>query len=269
MAGIDDNTMDEAMEAFEESAGDAVEIPVVAEGSGGNTDAVETSEHKKLTREEAKRLVLADYDSFGDVVVNNGVAINRLIEYMSKIVFYYTDPVSGDEKRGFLRKYPKFLELFDGKEPSNGEVLQKFAPEVYSMMMEEDTQADCRARALAEIIEKDPFNMQRKLDDADRKILERYGVKDIERFTCVADLMGMSEDLLNGFDESTNAVYLDGYAGAVADATGVAIKGENIEVMSMDDVMSGIDMDMFNRMCGRKNPGDTGSEPVKIEVTEG
>lgn len=269
MAGIDDNTMDEAMEAFEESAGDAVEIPVAAEGSGGDGAVEENAKpQKKLTREEAKALVMTDYDSFEDVVVNNGICMRRLVEYMSKIVFCYTDPVSGNEKAGFLRKYPKFLELFDGHAPSNGEVLQKFAPEVYDMMMEEDTQADRKSRALAEIIEKDPFNMQRKLDDGDRKILERYGVKDIERFTCVADLMGMSEDLLNGFDESTNAVYLDGYAGAVADATGVAINGDNIEVMSMDDVMSGVDMDMFNRMCGRKNPGDTGGEPVKIEVTE-
>ena len=252
MAGIDENTVDEAVDAFEESAGDAVEIPVVAEGSGGDDFAKENPKQKKLTREEAKELVMADYDSFDDVVVGNGVNMNRLVEYMAKIVFCYKDPVSGEEKAGFLRKYPKFLELFDGHAPSNGEVLQKFAPEVYDMMMDDDSQADCRAKALAEIIQKDPFNLQRKLDDNDRKILEATGVKNPERYGCVADLMGMSEDLLTGFDESTNAVYLDDYANAVSDVTGVAIEGDDVEVMSMDDVMSGVDMDLLNRMCGKK-----------------
>lgn len=268
MAGIDDNTMDEAMEAFEESAGDKVQVPV-AEGSCGDTAGENTKPQKKLTREEATALVMVDYDSFEDVVVNNGICLRRLAEYMSKIAFWYTDPVSGKEKLGFLRKYPKFLDLFDGHAPSNGEVLQKFAPEVYDMMMEEDTQADRKAKALAEILEKDPFNLQRPLDDGDREILERNGVKEPGKYRCVADLMGMSEDLLTGYDETSNAVYLDGYAGAVADASGVAIEGDNIEVMSMDDVMRDVDMDTFNRMCGRKIPGDTGGTPGKIDATEG
>ena len=267
MAGIDNEIMDEAIEAFEESAGDAVQVPALC--SGGEEPVQEKPAPKKLTREEAKALVLADYDSFGDVVAYNEVDTARLAEYMSKIVFWYTDPVSGKEKSGFLRKYPKFLELFGGVAPSIGEVLQHFAPEVYNMMMEEDTQSDRKAKALAEILEKDPFNLQRPLDAKDREILEMNGVKEPEKYRCVADLMGMSEDLLTGYDETSNAVYLDGYAGAVADASGVAIEGDDIEVMSMEDVMRDVDMDMFNRMCGRKKPGDAGGAPVKIEVTEG
>jgi len=268
MAGIDEEVMDEAMEAFEESAGDAVQVPVAAEGSGGD-DKEGKPAQRKLTREEAKKLVLADYDSFDDVVANNGVDMNRLVEYMSKIVFCYTDPVSGDEKKGFLRKYPKFLDLFDGKEPSNGEVLKKFSPEVYDMMMEEDSQADCKAKALAEIIQKDPFNLQRKLDDGDREVLSRFGVKEPEKYACVADLMGMSDELLTGYDENSNAVYLEGYASAVADVSGVRMEDSKVSVMSIDDVMSGVDMDLFNRMSGRVRPVDSGNEPVRIEVTEG
>lgn len=269
MAGIDDDIVNEALGAFEESAGDAVQVPAVAEGGGDGAAEENQKQHKKLTREEAKALVMVDYDSFGDVVASNAVDTSRLAEYMSKIVFWYTDTVSGEEKSGFLRKYPKFLELFGGEAPSVGEVLRKFAPEVYDMMMEEDTQADCKAKALAEIIEKDPFNLQRPLDGKDREILEMNGVKEPEKYRCVSDLMGMSEDLLTGYDETSNAVYLDGYAGAVADASGVAIEGGNIEVMSMDDVMRDVDMDVFNRMCGRKNPGAPGGGPVQIDVTEG
>ena len=138
MAGIDENTVDEAIDAFEENAGGTVQLPAVAEG-GGDGAAEDRPVRKKLTREEAKTLVMTDYDSFGDVVASNAVDTSRLAEYMSKIVFWYTDPVSGEEKSGFLRKYPKFLELFGGEAPSVGEVLQKFAPEVYDMMMEEDT----------------------------------------------------------------------------------------------------------------------------------
>lgn len=267
MAGLDEITVDEAMEAFEESAGDAVQIPV-AEGSGGDM-AEDKPVQKKLTREEAKALVMVDYDSFGDVVSSNAVDTSRLAEYMSKIVFWYTDPVSGEEKSGFLRKYPKFLELFGGEAPSVGEVLQHFAPEVYDMMMEEDTQADRKAKALAEILEKDPFNLQRPLDNKDREILEMNGVKEPEKYRCVADLMGMSEELFTGFDESSNAVYLDGYASALADASGMVVDGDDVEVVSMEDLMQDVDMNLFNRMCGRKNLGDTGGGPVKIEVTEG
>lgn len=213
-----------------------------------------TAPAKKLTRDEAKALVLHDYDSFDDVVSNGELDFAKLAEYTSVIVFWFKSFKSGKEKQGQIYKYPKFLELFGASkahEISISAVLEKFAPDEFKKSMEDDRDADRRAMASAEVLGRGEFNTARKLDDAAYEILKKYKVNDPEQYKTVGDVLGTAS-IDFGYDESSElkCVYNSSYADAMEEMTGEDMPG-NFEEISMEDVMAGVDMDMFNRMTGR------------------
>jgi hypothetical protein len=285
MADLDKETAEEAYKAFEEQAGN-IDAWEAAVDENTEEDKEETKEetkeepevsaetepeperkvepdvpgdtskvgliNSKLTREQAKRLTVPDYDEFDDVVDDKGVRPERLAEYTSVIPFWYKSFKDGTEKMGMLPKYPRFLDRFGVSEASRismGDVLKEFSPKLYEQLMDADMDADRLAKSGGEIIAKRGLDFSRKLDEEDYKILERNGVKDFRKYKTVAEVTGLSEGIMD-VDPDEGCVYNADYAEAMAGLTGNS-EDADVEVVSLDDVIGGLNPKFLKGFLGK------------------
>ena len=129
--------------------------------------------------------------------------------------------------------------------------------------MEIDHDLTRRSIASAEIIERGNLSMDRKLDATDYDILRKHNVKNPEQYKTVADVLGTSMPDFNYYEsDDVKYTYNSDYAAAMRSMTGEDTTG-HAEEISMDDVMAGVDMDLFNRMtgCGPKSKTDSSKKP--------
>lgn len=288
MANLDKETAEEAYRAFEEQAGDIdtweaeVNASAGEPGDADGNDAGDAPGHPgepgdvpesghaaardipgdsskvdlingRLTREQAKRLTVPDYDEFDDVVDGNGVRPERLAEYTSVIPFWYKSYKDGTVKMGTLPKYPRFLDRFgvsDASGISMGDVLKEFAPKLYSELMERDMDADRLAKSGGEIIASRGMDFSRKLDEEDYKILERNGVKDFRKYRTVAEVTGLNEEIME-VDRDAGCVYNADYAEAMSGFCGDESGGKEVDVVSLDEVIGGLDPKFLKGFLGK------------------
>ena len=308
MADLDRETAEEAYRAFEEQAGDIdtweaeVDASAGEPGDADGDDAGDSPGHSgepgdapepgnatarnvpgdsskvdlingRLTREQAKRLTVPDYDEFDDVVDGNGVRPERLAEYTSVIPFWYRSYKDGTEKMGMLPKYPRFLDRFgvsDASSISMGDVLKEFAPKLHHELMERDMDADRLAKSGGEIIATRGMDFSRKLDEEDYKILERNGVKDFRKYRTVAEVTGLNEGIME-VDRDAGCVYNADYAEAMSGFCGEDSGSGEVEVVFLDEVIGGLDPKFLKGFLGKNAaeikevedaiPADEGSEP--------
>lgn len=206
----------------------------------------------KMTREQAKELVMADYSDFDDVVGDSGIDPEKLAEYTSVIPFWYKSFRDGKDKMGTMPKYPLFLDLFGVTEATSismGDVYRKFAPEKYESDMKADEQADRLARAAGEIVSKRGLDFERKLDDDDYEILEKAGVENPRKYRTVAEVTGMNPGVME-YDESSNVVYNADYAEAMGGFIGDETDGE-VEVVPLESVIAGLSPKFLKGFIGK------------------
>lgn len=223
--------------------------------------------NSKLTREQAKRLTVPDYDEFDDVVDGTGIRPERLAEYTSVIPFWYKSYKDGTEKMGMLPKYPRFLARFGVTEASSismGDVLKEFAPKLHSDLMERDMDTERLAKSGGEIIARRGLDFSRKLDDDDYKILERNGVKDPRKYKTVADVTGLNESIMD-VDPGVGCVYNSDYADAMSGLCGGDSGSADVEVVSLDDVIGGLDPKFLKGFLG-KNASEI--KEVESEISD-
>lgn len=286
MGMLDQKTIDEADRAFDEQvytlsdweadvrkddeagntvpeAGSGGETADEPAGSGGESRTVEIKVNVKpaandgpvgkLTREQAKGLVRADYSDFGDVVGESGIDPDRLAEYTSVIPFWYKSFRDGKEKMGTMPKYPLFLDLFGVTEVTSismGDIYRKFAPEKYEADMKADEQADRLARAAAEIVAKRGLDFGRELDEEDYGMLEKAGVDDPRKYRTVAEVTGLNPGVME-YDDSTNVVYNADYAEAMGGFMGQDTDGD-VEVVPLEDVIAGLSPKFLKGFIGKE-----------------
>jgi len=214
--------------------------------------AAKTEPSGKLTREQAKELVMADYADFDDVVGDSGIDPEKLAEYTSVIPFWYKSFRDGKEKMGTMPKYPLFLDLFGVTEATSismGDVYRKFAPEKYESDMKADEQADRLARAAGEIVSRRGLDFERKLDDDDYEILEKAGVENPRKYRTVSEVTGMNPGVME-YDGSSNVVYNADYAEAMGGFIGDETDGE-VEVVSLESVIAGLSPKFLKGFIGK------------------
>lgn len=247
-----EETPEDTPETPEETPEDTPEEKKVESDIKGDTSKVGLI-NSKLTREQAKRLTVPDYDEFDDVVDGNGVRPERLAEYTSVIPFWYKSFKDGTEKMGTLPKYPRFLDRFgvtDATSISMTDVLKEFNPKLHDSLMDKDMEADRIARAGGEIIARRGLDFSRKLDDEDYAILERNGVKDCRKYRTVAEVAGISESVMD-VDPDEGCVYNADYAEAMAGMCGDDAGASDVEVVSLDDVIGGLDPKFLKGFLGK------------------
>ena len=217
------------------------------------TDAVKLI-NKHMDRETAKKLTLPEYDDFDDVVKDGGVNPARLAEYTSVIPFWYMSFKDKKEKIGYIPKYPGFLRIFGvtrANDISVADVLKKFAPDDFERVMGAERDSELLAKAAAIIVARRGLDFSRKLDDEDYGVLESVGVKNPRRFRTVSEISGLGPEVLD-YDTDSNVVYNPDYAAAANSAFGgeAPVAGDD-DVVSMDDIMGGLDKNVFRSVFKR------------------
>lgn len=206
------------------------------------------------TREQAKELTRPEYDDFDDVVSGGAVSPARLAEYTSSVPFFYKAVRTKEEKMGWLPKYPGFLALFGVTDPSKisvSDVFRKFDPKGYSDAMESEEEGEKLARAGSVIIAQRGLDFGRELDESDYAILKRFGVKNPEKYRTVAQVTGMDSSAMRS-DPGSNAVYTKEYRDAMEEAFGKDDGAPETEVVSLDDIMAGLDPNIARGFLGKR-----------------
>lgn len=217
------------------------------------------------TREEAKAMVLADYDTFDDVVKYGELDPARLAEYTSGIAYSFKSFTTGETKVKTLPKYPRFLGIFGAESASEitvADVMKHFGGEEYEKAIYADRQATKLAMAAGRIIEYSGLDMDRELAEKDYGILAECGVDNPYRYRTVGEVLGMDRSMFEfSPDSELKCTYNSEYDEAVSGLFGAPSVDEEPEVVSLDDVMSGVNMEMFDRMT-RGRAGEAGGKPV-------
>ena len=217
------------------------------------------------TREEAKAMVLADYDTFDDVVEDGKLVPSRLAEYTSGIAYSFKSFTTGETKVKTMPKYPRFLAIFGAESASEitvADVMKHFGGEEYEKAIYADRQATKLAMAAGRIIEYSGLEMGRELTEKDYGIMIECGVDSPRKYRTVGEVLGMDGSAFEfAPDSDLKCVYNSEYEDTVSGLFGAPAEDDEPEVVSLDDVMSGVDMKMFDRMT-RGRAGDAGGKPV-------
>jgi hypothetical protein len=285
MADLDKETIEAADRAFDEEAKklDEWESALAAEstpeepaGEPGepspenpgepSAESTSSTEPPRLpTREEARAMVLADYDTFDDVVEDGKLVPSRLAEYTSGIAYSFKSFTTGETKVKTLPKYPRFLEIFGAESASEitvADVMERFGGEEYEKAIYADRQATKLAMAAGRIIEYSGLEMDRELTEKDYGIMTECGVDSPRKYRTVGEVLGMDGSAFEfAPDSDLKCVYNSEYEDTVSGLFGAPDEDDEPEVVSLDDVMSGVDMKMFDRMT-RGRAGDAGGKPV-------
>lgn len=175
--------------------------------TGSNPD---TGDKPKVSnRAAAEAQVLADFDNFDDLVMENGLDHVKLTEYSTKIPFIEIGPAG--KVTGYLYKYPKFLERLGVKDlvaVSYLDILKHFAPDLAKKLQDEDELNGKVAESLGYFLTNDP-DITRTLTDADREYAKKtYGV-DLDRFETLADMAASVSFEMPTLDEIAEYTYDD------------------------------------------------------------
>ena len=291
MADLDRETIDAADRAFDDEtkkldeweAAVSVESPDTpgepadntreksqeAPCEGGQVTEPKAESPRLPTREEAKAMVLADYDTFDDVVEHGELVPARLAEYTSEIAYSFKSFTTGDTKIKSFPKYPKFLEIFGADNAcdiSVADVMKRFGGDEYEKAIHAERQMTKLAMAAGKIIEYSGLDMSKELTEKDYGIMEECGVDSPRKYHTVGEIMGMDNSMFAfSPDSELKCTYNSEYEDAVSGIFGAPAEDEEPEMVSLDDVMSGVDMKMFERMTrGSRSPLHTeipGDEP--------
>ena len=172
------------------------------------------------TYEEALEKTFPDYDNFdclyGKMGASDDLArFTKTISYKVKL----DPPENGRDYRiKQMPVYPKFLELFEGKESVGDitlfDVNMKFSKEQFQEALKEDEERNALANASVEIMEnmkaENRFAFDAPLKDSDYTILKKY-IKDTDRFKNYSALLSdsfveMLPDFAKMGEESGNPV---------------------------------------------------------------
>ena len=172
------------------------------------------------TYDEALEKTFPDYDNF-DCLYGKMGASDELAKFTKTISYKVKldPPENGRDYRiKQLPVYPKFLELFDGKESVGDitlfDVNMKFSKEQFQEALKEDEERNALADAAAEIMDnmkaENRFAFDAPLKDSDYTILKKH-IKNTDRFKNYEDLLSDSfRDMLPDFakmgEESGNPI---------------------------------------------------------------
>ena len=269
-AAVSGESPDTPDEPADDNHGEPQETPC----EGGQLTEPKVESPRLPTREEAKAMVLADYDTFDDVVEHGELVPARLAEYTSGIAYSFKSFTTGENKVKTMPKYPRFLEIFGVESASEitvADVMKHFGGEEYEKAIHADRQATKLAMAAGRIIEYSGLEMNRELTEKDYGILTECGVVNPYKYRTVGEVLGMDQSVFEfSPDSELKCTYNNAYEDAVSGLFGAPSEDEEPEVVSLDDVMSGVDIKMFDRMTrGNRSPVYTkipGDEPGDSEM---
>lgn len=245
---VDEGTTQETEPSKEEAPAE----PVQAGEAANETTAGDAMP----SREEARKLVRYDYMHFDDVVENGRLVPERLAEYTSVIPYRYTSFATGEQKIMTMPKYPGFLDIFGVEKAcdiSAADVMKHFCGEEYEKAMYADRQANNLAKAAGRIIEYSGMDMSRALTEKDYDIMSECGVDHPHTYKTVGEVLSMDASMFEFCpDSELKCTYNSDYEDEVSGLFGAPTVEEAPGVVSLDDVMSGLDMKLFDRMTQRK-----------------
>ena len=258
---VDEETTQETGPSKEEGPAEPVQ--------DGEADTETPAGDAMPSREEARKLVRYDYMHFDDVVEDGRLVPERLAEYTSVIPYRYTSFATGEQKIMTMPKYPGFLDMFGVEKAcdiSVANVMKHFCGEEYENAMHADRQANNLAKAAGRIIEYSGMDMSRTLTEKDYDIMSECEVDHPHMYKTVGEVLGMDASMFEFCpDSELMCTYNREYEDEASGLFGAPTVEESPDVVSLNDVMSGVDMTLFDRMT-RGNPREsneeTGGEPV-------